>query len=56
MTENSTFDTKHTILTSILHITYTKLTTEQRNTHIYNLFKITASTYVTEPKNAKISY
>ena len=36
----------------------TQMTTEQRNTHIYNLFKITASTNVTEKNNnnANISY
>ena len=34
------------------------MTTEQRNTHIYiyNLFKITASTNVTEPNPKMIKY
>ena len=58
MTKNSIYYTKHTIMTSLHHITYTNDNAEQRNTLIYNLFKIIDSTNVTEqsPKNAKISY
>ena len=55
MTKNSTYYTKHTILTSAHHITYTNDNGTKETLIICNLFKITVSTNVTEqnPKMLK---
>ena len=56
MTENSTYYTKHIILTSSHHITYTNDNCEKKHSYIYNLFKITASTNVTEQNPKMLKY